>query len=219
MKKLLTVGDSFTYGEELDLVTKAWPYRLADSLEYKLNNLGQSGASNANILRKTLEELAVDHYDLVVIGWTSPGRIEWKDDVGPAYSIWPGHQVSAGFLNDTPWRQELLNFINKHHCSEYLYQQYLIQVISLQSFCKARNINCVMLNINSKDYYHNVGREIHEELARQIDTEFFIGWENFGMMQIAHGCPIGPRGHPLDQGHKKIAEKINEHIRNFGWIS
>ncbi len=85
--QLLTIGDSFTHGDELSDVYQAWPYRLSDKLGYEVHNLGQSGCSNASILRRTLEELATNHYDLVIIGWTYPGRIEWKDDIGIAYDI------------------------------------------------------------------------------------------------------------------------------------
>ncbi len=56
-KQLLTVGDSFTYGDELTDRYQAWPYRLADKLGHEVHNLGQSGCSNTSILRRTLEEL------------------------------------------------------------------------------------------------------------------------------------------------------------------
>jgi hypothetical protein len=84
-KQLLTVGDSFTYGDELADLYQAWPYKLADSIDYEVHNMGLSGSSNNSILRRTLEELSANHYDLLVIGWTSPGRIEWKDQIGIPY--------------------------------------------------------------------------------------------------------------------------------------
>jgi hypothetical protein len=213
-KQLLTVGDSFTYGDELKDCYQAWPYQLADCLDYEVHNMGQSGSSNASILRRTLEELVINHYDLVVIGWTSPGRIEWKDDIGIAYNIWPGYQKNATFFQDQPWRLDLLNYISKHHNSEYLYEQYLIQVISLQSYCKSKGINYRMIDIRYKDYYRKVGAELHERLAEQIDTEMFIGWNKFGMVELTEDCPRGQGGHPLEKGHGRIANEIAKYTRN-----
>jgi lysophospholipase L1-like esterase len=213
-KQLLTVGDSFTYGDELKDCYQAWPYGLADRLDYEVHNMGQSGAGNASILRRTLEELAVNHYDLVVIAWTSPGRIEWKDDIGIAYNVWPGYPHTAPLFQDHPWRTDLLNYISQHHDSAYLYQQYLIQVISLQSYFKANNINYRMIDVRHNDYYRKVGAEMHEQLAKQIHAEMFIGWTKFGMVELTKDCAHGPGGHPLEKGHERIANEIAKHIGN-----
>jgi lysophospholipase L1-like esterase len=212
-KQLLTVGDSFTFGDELKDRYQAWPYRLADSLEYEVHNMGQSGAGNASILRRTLEELAVNHYDLVVIGWTSPGRIEWKDDIGIAYDVWPGYPHIAMSFQDHPWRVELLNYISQHHNSAYLYQQYLIQTISLQSYFQANDINYRMIDVRHNDYYRKVGAEMHDRLAEQIHAEMFVGWGKFGMIELTKGCAQGPGGHPLAKGHERIADELAKHIR------
>jgi hypothetical protein len=213
-KQLLTVGDSFTYGDELLDVHQAWPYCLANKLDYEVHNMGQSGCSNTSILRRALEELAVNHYDLVVIGWTSPGRIEWKDDIGIAYDIWPGYPHTTKFFKDHPWRVELLNYISQHHNSAYLYQQYLIQVISLQSYCKANNICYRMIDVKHNNYYRKVGTEMHDKLSAKIDSDCFVGWDKFGMVELTEGCPIGPGGHPLAKGHERIADEIAKYIRN-----
>ena len=213
-KQLLTVGDSFTYGDELKDRYQAWPYRLADLLDYEVHNMGQSGCSNASILRRTLEELTVNHYDLVILGWTSPGRIEWKDDIGVAYDIWPGYPPTKQFFQDHPWRTDLLNYISQHHNSAYLYQQYLIQVISLQSYCKAQRINYRMIDVKHNDYYRKVGAEMHDQLAAQIDKEMFLGWGEFGMVELTKGCAYGPGRHPLAKGHERIADEIAKYIRN-----
>ena len=207
-KQLLTVGDSFTYGDELSDRYQAWPYQLADQLGYEVHNMGLSGASNASILRRTLEELAVNPYDLVIVGWTSPGRIEWKDDIGIAYNMWPGYPGAVDFFAEQPWRLDLLSYISQHHNSAYLYQQYLIQVIALQSYCLSNNIDYRMIDVRYNDYYRGVGAEQHEHLAAKINADNFIGWGQFGMIEITAGCPHGPGKHPLEKGHNTIANKI-----------
>lgn len=44
-------------------------------------------------------------------------------------------------------------------------------------------------------------------------------WADGSMVEWMGDCPQGPGGHPLELGHRRIAEKINEHIRHLGWIS
>lgn len=215
-KQLLTVGDSFTYGAELKDTYQAWPYKLADAIDYEVHNFGLSGCSNDSIVRRAIEELSNTRYDLVIVGWTIPGRIEWKDQVGIAYNVWPGMQTSTNY---EPWRHKLIEYLSEHHSAEYLYQRYLIQVLCLQAYCKSNNIELLMMDVFYNNYYRAVGREQHDKLEQQIDKSQFIGWGKFGMMELTQGLPQGPGKHPLEKGHRKIAEEINEHIRNFSRLS
>lgn len=211
-KQLLTVGDSFTYGDELADPYQAWPYKLANRIGYEVHNMGLSGCSNASILRRTLEELAQGHYDLVVVGWTIPGRIEWKDGVGIAYNVWPGYSLGSKLIQEHPWRQQLVDFISEHHSPEFLYQNYLIQVLSLQSYCQQRGIDLLMLDVEHRNYYRAVGHEQHDKLEQQINTEKFVGWGKFGMRELTRDLPRGPGNHPLEKGHERIANEIAKHI-------
>ena len=71
-----------------------------------------------------------------------------------------------------------------------------------------------MLNIVDNEFYKISSLAGLDYVAAAIDETHFLGWNKFGMAEIAYGCPTGPGGHPLTQGHKLIAEKIYEHIRN-----
>lgn len=213
-KQLLTVGDSFTFGDELSDRYQAWPYKLADLIDYEVHNMGQSGTSNTSILRRTIEELSANHYDLLIIGWTDPGRIEWKDNVGIAYDVWPGYQSDGQFVVDHPWRALLIEYINKYHSPEYLYQQYLINVLSLQSYCKTIGLDLLMMDIRLVNYYRSVGADQHDKLEAQIDKDQFVGWGEFGMQELTADLPKGPGHHPLEQGHNKIANEFRKYIRN-----
>lgn len=44
-------------------------------------------------------------------------------------------------------------------------------------------------------------------------------WASGQMVEWMGDCPKGSGGHPLELGHQRIVETINEHIRNLGWIS
>jgi hypothetical protein len=218
MKTLLTVGDSFTFGEELSNEMDSYPQLLADKFKLDLVNLAKPGSGNKRMVRSVVEYVSQGNKpDLVIIGWSSPGRIEFADEHGVHY-IWPGYRGTM-YAENQPWRLELLDYINKHHNSENLYQNYLLDVILMQGFLKQHDINYVMITTCANEYYHNVFYSKMEVLCKLIDSTHYLGWPTEGMAEWTRGCRRGPRDHFLADGHKKVAEKLYEHIRNFGWLS
>jgi hypothetical protein len=65
-----------------------------------------------------------------------------------------------------------------------------------------------MIDIKHNNYYRKVGAEMHDKLSAQVDTDHFVGWGKFGMSELAEEFPVAPGGHPLAQGHEKIANEI-----------
>ena len=210
IKRILTVGDSFTYGEELDDRNLAWPLLLANQLQAAVTNLGQPSASNDNILRN-------DTPNLVIVAWTNLGRSEWADEVGP-YDIWPGYSGNMFTRDGALWRQELLTYINKYHDTVYFYKKFLQQVILLQNFLQNKNIKYVMLNTVQNEYYKHKFFDGKIWYFDQINQEQFLGFDKEGMAEWTYGLPQGPNGHFLEAGHQRVADKINDHIRNLGWL-
>ena len=217
--KLLTVGDSFTYGEELADRNVAWPYLLGKQLGYEVTNLGKPSKSNTYIVRQAIEH--AHEYDLIVIAWSHFARIEFADDHG-LYELWPGNRGNL-FNNKLSYRKNLLEYINRHHSDQYLYSQYLINIILLQSYLKQNNKKYIMLDSFNECYDPTTPREKMRlsmpQLVNQIDSIYYLGWPNETMMEWTYGCSKGPGGHPLEAGHQIIANKIYEHIRHLGWIS
>ena len=216
--KLLTVGDSFTYGEELSDRTQSWPQKLANRINYELLNLALPSASNDKILRRTLDYLATESADLVVIGWSNIGRSEHADEFG-YYDVWPGYQGAIFARDGFNWRNQLVDYVSRYHNSEAIHRKFLQQVILLQSYLKLRNINYVMCNIVQNEYYKKKHFDGQQEFFAQVDREKFLGFNESGMMEWTYGCPQGPGGHFLEQGHQIVANQIYEHIRHIGWIS
>jgi len=217
---ILTVGDSFTYGEELSDISNAWPFLLGRELCSHVVNLGEPAASNDKIVRKTLEHVVNYHIkpDLVVIGWTSPGRLEFADDAG-YYDVWPGYNGNLYNRDNAVWRSEICRYISVYHNRTHLCIKYIHQIILLQNFFKQRGIKYLMMDIHAFDYYKTQNNEYMENYFNLIDKDFFIGFNQEGMMEWTYGTPRGPNGHFLDQGHEIVAEKIYEHIRRLSWIS
>ena len=64
-----------------------------------------------------------------------------------------------------------------------------------------------------------LGRHLREENAAwqkydefkskmHFNEQNFIGWPDTSLMEMMGNCIKGPRGHPLEEGHRKIADVI-----------
>ena len=208
--KLFTVGCSFTYGEELpNPEQQCWPRLLADRLGYELVNDGRPGVGNEYIVRKTIQAVAELKPDLVAIGWTSCGRVELADEYG-VYDIWPGCSSRVFEQNKLSFRQEAIKYITRYNNDEHEYRRWLRQVILLQSFLKQHNIDYIMCNVfDNQHRYHKFAKH-NQGYYDLIDTDHFVGWPTDGMVEWSYPHPIAPGGHPLEQGHQAIAEKLYE---------
>ena len=208
--KLLAVGDSFTYGEELSDLNNAWPYLLGNKLGYTVNNLAKPGSGNTRMLRHAVEQ--INNYDLIIIAWSHFARTELADENG-FYDLWPGCSARP-HKEFSSWRSEVINYYSKHHNDQYLYNQYLINIILIQQYLKFNNKKYIMLDTFGNNSYRK-----NNTVVDQIDPTYYIGWPTTTMMEWTHGCPKGPGDHFLEQGHEIVADKIYEHIRHLGWIS
>lgn len=203
--KLLTIGDSFTYGEELSDRNKAWPHILGKLLDYEVTNLGQPGCSNNAMVRTAIEHS--NEYDLIVVAWSHFARQQVADENG-TWDVWPGSN-DIFFTGDLKYRKELIHYVSRYHSDDFLYNEYVINVILLQKYLESQSLRYVMLDSFGN---HQCEQRNTNSLISQVNQEHFLGWPNESMMEWAYGTPKGPSGHFLEQGHQLVAEKINEHI-------
>jgi hypothetical protein len=220
---LLTAGDSFTYGDELTDLQSAWPHLLGKKINADVVNIGKPASSNDKIFRMIFEYLITFNNpkpDLVVIGWTSPGRIEFADDIG-YYDVWPGYSGNLFIKDGCTWRQELADYISTYHNSEYFHKKFLQQVITMQTFLTSKGIKYIMLNTVQNEYYkqHSIKVPDGSEYFSEVDKTQFLGFNKEGMVEWVEGCKKGPNGHFLEDGHRIVADRIYEHIRHLGWFS
>jgi lysophospholipase L1-like esterase len=212
--KILTVGDSFTYGDELTDIKQAWPYVLQNKLSCELTNLGKSSTGNTSMIRNVVEHAA--DYDLIIIAWSHYARIEFADNYG-VYDTWPGHS-GVMFNGPISYRADLLNYINRYHDDNYLYRQYLINILLIQHFIQQQNKQYLMLDSFGNNFGDFKTDAQIMQLLNQVDHRYYIGWLKDNMTDWTYATPRGPGGHFLEAGHQVVADKIYEHIRSLGWI-
>lgn len=213
--KLLTVGDSFTFGEELKNVNTAWPFLLAEKIGYTVNNLARPGSGNTRMVRHCVEQS--NNYDIIIIAWSHFARTEIADENG-FYDIWPGCSTLP-HKEYSQWRSEIINYYSRHYNDEYLYKQYLLNIILLQQYLKANNKKYIMVDSFGNHQSNLRTVDSNKNLLGQIDSTYYLGWPNQSMMEWTFRCSKGSGGHFLEDGHNIVANKIYEHIRHLSWVS
>lgn len=233
MKRILTVGCSYTYGTELpdipdhgdltDLANQSrlsWPWQLAQRHAAQVTNLAISGGSNGRIFRVAMTESARTQYDLVVCQWTFIDRPDWqynKLDMPTncsAYNckLYPG-----------------LEYYYKQHSNEdHSFQTWLSYVVALQNHFKSVDQSYVFVsvcrrnNLVNSTSHSNVTQQLENKytgLINQIDQQHFVGWnDNTGIQEWTKEVPKGPIGHPLEAGHELVADVLNQHIVSKGLL-
>lgn len=93
--RILTLGDSWTYGEDSsDPTTMSWPAQLSKKYNVEVVNLGRSGCSNQRAARIGVEELCRDpKYDYVIFPLAPASRTEILKH-GKYCQIWPNFNFS-----------------------------------------------------------------------------------------------------------------------------
>tara|TARA_B100000809_G_scaffold144111_1_gene141674 strand:+ start:349 stop:1080 length:732 start_codon:yes stop_codon:yes gene_type:complete len=151
-------GCSFTYGTGLALKDKAWPFMLAKKLGIKKKDVvtdAERGISNQYIVRHTItavsELIANGKKPFVAIGLSAPNRREHfieKDNI-LIHNI-PSHEYHGNIRLDEKTNIDLDIFNTlymKHFWSPvYDFHNYLIQVMSLQNFCVANDLEYILFN-------------------------------------------------------------------------
>lgn len=203
---ILTIGDSFTFGTELKhRVKDAWPYLLGQPVL----NLGMGGSSNDRIFRLAIEETIKQKYDIVIIGWAFPNRLEVFDNGRPkCVNIHNSRNLS--WVND---------YFKYSFNEDFRFRQWFSQVIALQEYFKSIDQRYIFCNVAGLIWRYTEYRKEIDFILDKIDSTYYPGWPDNGMIEWAADCAKGPNGHPLELGHQRIAEKINEHIRHLGWLS
>lgn len=195
--RLVTLGCSFTYGEELsNPKEQAWPSQLSKNLRIPtLLNLGKSAYSNDQIMYDLLNLNFDQNEDLIVIGLTSYSRIYFEDDFNWITTI------PNSFRND---KNAFINQIFKNVSTNFLIKRYLMQIIYMQEYLEKNNLKWLffnaLVNITEKD---NVSK--YENLIKKVNADKFYGWPYDNWQNIIGEDQTMPRGHPTFEQHKHLS--------------
>jgi hypothetical protein len=207
---ILTVGDSFTYGEELANRTRdAWPYLLAKQSSNTVLNLGKGGGSNQMIFRTVIEETAKRKFDLVIVAWADTSRIEtWTN--GEAVC------VNHNGRRNIPW---VTDYYRYSYDEKFSFRTWFTQILALQQYLISIDQAYVFVNVAGLQGHYAKYKTEFDYLWNRYNQTNYPGWPMDGMLEWQGDCAKGPGGHPLELGHERIADKIYEHTRSLGWLS
>lgn len=205
------IGDSFTYGDELPTQDFAWPSILSTKLNKEIINQGRPATGNHRIVKRAIDAV-IDQSELIIIGWSDCNRHEFADDSG-IYDIWAGRNYRAFQIKDPTHRVNLIKYLTVYDTPEYYYTNWLRQVFLIQSLCKLHQIPCIMFIAYGANNSHTQYHALNGKLANAIDQSIFVDDMFTSVVEWTYGTPHGPNGHPLEQGHEIIADKIYKHIK------
>ena len=239
--RILTHGCSHTYGDDLEDRNLSWPVQLSDRMNAELDNLSCSGCSNQRIVHETVKVTADQHYDLVVIAWSHFERFSrCRNDNRHIVDFNPG-TVQHALYKNTP---EYEDYAKLHYTywsdSVYQFEQWIQQILFLQSWFKQNQIPYVMLN-GAYNYYDKFichrdqfNKNIqpftcfdqindqqldcmHKELQQLtscIDLCYYYQINSFAITDLHQTHAVGPTNHLLEQGHTEVAELVYTYAKN-----
>lgn len=201
-KKILCIGDSFTFGAELpDPRTQSWAALLASNSNWEVTNLGMPGSSMDKCIRILFENID-DQYDLIVFGCPPWIRQE-------TYLISRQQPIDIGVHKRfvcIPWEDD---FYKYSYDDLFYYKKWLMDIIKVQS---------VLKQFNQKYIFHVTYALIIDEykdgcknLLDKLDMDYFLADSNT-LYQLTEPFPKGLGNHPLEEGHRHIATLIQTKI-------
>lgn len=215
---IYAIGDSFTYGDELASQDLAWPSVLGKKLGKEIVNKGRPASGNTRMVKRTIDAV-MDNAEMIIIGWSDCNRVEFGDEMG-IYDIWAGRDCRIFQQNDASYRNTLVKYLTAYDIPEYYYANWLRQIILVQNLCKAKNIPCFMFVACGAHEMHRQHYNKFFNLVNAIDKTTFVDSNLFNSVgEWIWGTKLMPNGHPSEEGHKIIADKIYEHIRNLSRVS
>jgi hypothetical protein len=202
MNRLITFGDSFTYGHGLvdchippDLAGPncskiSWPQLLGDKLGIEVINRAKPGHSNIEILRDVLRSTDILSTDIIIIGWTYTVRdyIFKKNFLGKDISF----KVS-------PWIGEK-NFIKKWFSVHNDYD------LSVRAGLYIHHAECFLKTKKVKQYHFCAYREFFNTMPNfTAFPEHFISQNILPRIDKALD-----KSHPGPKSHEDAANSLYE---------
>lgn len=199
-----TNGDSWTYGSELKDRSTAWPWLIAKELGQELCNAAIPGGTNDKIVRTTVSDciqlVRTGQQPLVLIAWTQLHRFELpiaESDGENYYNFVNPNDTDTPAVGTEIWQSWSTD---RTDVARWGQQQLL-----LAAFLKQLGIPYHFFIT-----FNRIGM-LHSQWP-QHTTAYHT--QAFDIMTQAQ--PIGIHNHPLEQGHKIIADHVLAKIHSAG---
>jgi len=222
MKTLVALGDSWTYGSELQNIEDAWPYRLAGRIGCsQVVNLGKEASSIYHLPLQIaeFEKLGISA-PVFAVGLTDEARVMMWNTRGGDW-----HKLTG--VPELAKNPELTNYM-KEFASEvdtFAFREYNLGLILtwVQNYFIANNFQYVMYkqfnNLETRFFdqmldktkIHRQGISILADLADYIPASNFSPYGNawsFYDVVTNNKYFQGKIAHPNEHGHEKIAELL-----------
>jgi hypothetical protein len=232
-------GCSYVKGVELENEEQS---RFSTLVGKKLNkevvNTAWGGASNSRHTRKLVEAFNTrNDIESVFIMWSPIQRTEqfltaeWIESQDGYFQVSP-----KKFLDKKDSNYKKLRRYNTYYDAMQVWANdiwstssqiadYFQNILTVQALCKSNNVPLMMTNSSRKftiDVFidHVFKDELEYQtlhnLRNQIDINNWMKKDiNFGMTEYCTFCnlEIGPRFHPLEQGHERFAIEIAKDLK------
>ena len=239
LKYIKTFGCSLTEGWDVFDKNNIWPNLLAQKLKLKLINYGYGSASNQGIINQVLQNF--DKNSLHVIAFTSPFRFHVVDKFSNHWDLnlttpkkkWLEKKVAAKNTNKEYMgtkEYRIIEAFKPFIDSNYFYQNFLQQIIFLQTILNKNNFSYVFVYANSMGVKFNWSTQsqlpdepFHPKkyfnLSNCVKKKYFIDFDqpqnSFWERTITKKFPIGPTRHPLEDAHKNWALHLSNKIKEI----
>lgn len=211
MSTIFTIGCSFLTTRPKNNVDTHVGLELAKMFETQ--HKGYAAGGRGNTRTSVITKVVVEKFkpDFLVIGWSSPYRIDYVTN--------DGHKAGRFEGVDSTWRtwhmRDHLRYFGKmlgYDADLTVHTQWLNEIIGTQTYLKTRGINYVMYNALESITTQNTADLT--ALKAQISWDnYYKPNENHMDFVLENNMVCDPKDyHPSAQGHIEWAKKLKEFI-------
>jgi hypothetical protein len=219
-KVVVTFGDSWTFGSELDIPREQpWGYHLANSMGASFCNMGVPSSGIGHLVVQLFDFIKKDEYKnhkkIFAVGLSGNARyLSYSERLDEFINITPEANYRTGDIHFSGRPPEVVNEFTTLQYQTYQlvscdnYNKFLLtQTLFLfENYCKLNNIDVIYFS-----YFDYLEPNISVNLYPQSITKVLVGHEYSPSMIKNSEYFEGKLFHPNIKGHIRIAEILKEY--------
>ena len=217
IKRIITSGCSFTYGQGLDNPQEeSWPAQLSKLFNIDFVSLGLFGMGNEYISSSIIDYFSLNEEhkidSLVIPCFTIYSRLEFnsvrrnKSYKDPQWTTILNGRIEHEFTQ---------KFFEDYFIPEYYYSRYIRTIISLQSILKNWDIPYLMFEgLSGNPHKDMLKNDRIKKLIDQIDRKCWLRFTTGNLDNMTSPMNRLPDGHPNKLAYAEMANLLHKHIIN-----